>query len=144
MLMKLIIPSNSILTSFCVVWSLMVLLFWYAFLALFACILVIAREAKGELCTSPKDETDPSGDSKVSDRIMGQGNALEYWRWGFFFFWLFDKVHEDKNLLVFDLAMIPFSVPTTISDLGPENVKENFYLFLSFHTVAWLEKSLCV
>ena len=83
----------------------------------------------------PKDETDPSGDSKVSDRIIGHGKALEYWRWGFFFFWLFDKVHEDKNLLVFDLAMIPFSVPTTISDLGPENAKENF---LSFHTEAWI------
>ena len=71
------------------------------------------------------DEPEPSGDSKVSERIIGHGNALEYCLCGFFFcLWLFDNVQEERNLLVFDLATIfpfPFSVPTAVitSDLGP-------------------------
>ena len=79
-----------------------------------------------KLLTSFMDEPEPSGDSKVSERIIGHGNALEYCLCGFFFcLWLFDNVQEERNLLVFDLATMfpfPFSVPTAVitSDLGPE------------------------
>lgn len=90
----------------------------------------MASEAKGVLWTSPSDETEPSGDSKVSERIIGHGNALEYCLCGFFFcLWLFDNVQEERNLLVFDLATMfpfPFSVPTAVitSDLGPKTAIE--------------------
>ena len=57
------------------------------------------------MVTSFMDEPEPSGDSKVSERIIGHGNALEYCLCGFFFcLWLFDNVQEERNLLVFDLA----------------------------------------
>ena len=85
-----------------------------------------------KLVTSFMDEPEPSGDSKVSERIIGHGNALEYCLCGFFFcLWLFDNVQEERNLLVFDLATMfpfPFSVPTAVitSDLGPE--KYNFHI----------------
>ena len=89
------------------------------------------------MVTSFMDEPEPSGDSKVSERIIGHGNALEYCLCGFFFcLWLFDNVQEERNLLVFDLATMfpfPFSVPTAVitSDLGPE--KYSFIILHSFH-----------
>lgn len=45
----------------------------------------MAKDAKGALWTNPKDETDPSGESNVSERIIGQGNAFEYCLCGLFF-----------------------------------------------------------
>ena len=100
------------------------------------------------------DEPEPSGDSKVSERIIGHGNALEYCLCGFFFcLWLFDNVQEERNLLVFDLATMfpfPFSVPTAVitSDLGPE--KYSFIILHSFHIhyrrnlgLIWIIPQLC-
>ena len=59
----------------------------------------MARVAKGVLCTNPREDMDLSGESKVSDRIIGHGKAFEYCLWGLFFFWL-PKLSVERNFLL--------------------------------------------